>query len=126
MLDGDQAMTLRHQPVAQKWRNCRLSFRPSIAGRSEMPKPPLDPDVADTAPEATVQMAYDHEHLVPYLRFLDADSEGADWPEVARIVLHIDAGRQPARARRAWESHLAWEKWMTTHGYKELLRGRLK
>ena len=34
------------------------------------------------------------------LRLLDADEEGADWREVARIVLHI--------ARQAFESHLAW------------------
>jgi hypothetical protein len=39
------------------------------------------------------------EHLVTYLRVLDADAEGAEWTEVARIVLHPT--REPARARRA-------------------------
>jgi len=43
--------------------------------------------------------------------------------EVARLVLHIDPSRDPARARRAWESHLARAKWMTEHGYRYLLRG---
>jgi hypothetical protein len=90
-----------------------------------MQKPPLDPDVADTAPEATALTAYDYEHLVTYLRLLDADAEGADWREVAKIVLHIDSEREPARARRAWESHLARAKWMTTTGYKDLLCGSL-
>jgi hypothetical protein len=55
-----------------------------------MQKPPLDPDVADTAPSNSLLTVYDEEHLITYLRLLDADAEGADWREVARIVLHID------------------------------------
>jgi len=55
-----------------------------------MQKPPLDPDVADAAPTDLTLTPYDHEHTVTYLRLLDADAEGADWREVARIVLHID------------------------------------
>jgi hypothetical protein len=89
-----------------------------------MPQPPLDPPVADGAPEANVLTGYDEEHLVTYLRLLDADAEGADWTEAARIVLHIDPSREPARARRAWESHLARARWLTEHGYRHLLRGR--
>ncbi|MCC6887284.1 MAG: DUF2285 domain-containing protein [Hyphomicrobiales bacterium] len=88
-----------------------------------MPKPPLDSPVADQAPEAEVLTRYDQEHLVTYLRLLDADTEGADWTEVARIVLHIDPAQEPERARRAWESHLARAKWMTEHGYRHLLEG---
>ena len=44
-----------------------------------MKRPPLDPDVADTAPIAPTLTGYDQEHLVTYLRLLDADAEGADW-----------------------------------------------
>jgi hypothetical protein len=44
------------------------------------------------------------EHLVPYLRMLDAYADGADWREVWPIVLHIDAEREPDRARRANDS----------------------
>lgn len=84
---------------------------------------PLDPDVADVAPTAVTLTGYDHEHLVTYLRLLDADVEGADWREVSRIVLHIDPDREPERARRAFDSHLARAKWMTAHGYRDLLRG---
>ena len=87
-----------------------------------MPKPPLDPPVADQAPTAGDLTAYDHEHLVTYLRLLDADAAGADWAEVARIVLHIDPSREPDRARRAFDSHLARAKWMSREGYKHLLR----
>jgi hypothetical protein len=88
-----------------------------------MRMPPFDPDVADTAPSGSVLTAYDEQHLVTYLRLLDADADGADWREVARIVLHLDPDRESDRARRAFESHLARARWMTEHGYRQLLRG---
>ncbi len=87
-----------------------------------MPRPPIDPDVADLAPSEPVLTAYDEQHMVTYLRLFDADADGADWREVARIVLHIDPIREPDRARRAFDSHLARAKWMTSHGYRLLLR----
>ena len=90
-----------------------------------MRKPPLDPPVNDQAPESDVLTRYDQEHLVTYLRLLDADAERAEWTEVARIVLHIDPSQEPERARRAWESHLARAKWMTEHGYRDLLRAAM-
>jgi hypothetical protein len=52
------------------------------------------------------------------MRLLDADAEGADWREVARIVLDIDPEREPDRTRQAFESHLARARW----GYRHLLR----
>ena len=88
-----------------------------------MQNPPLDPDVADTAPVDVALTVYDEQHLVTYLRLLDADAQGADWREVAQIVLHIDPNREPIRARKAFDSHLARAKWMTEHGYRHLLRG---
>ncbi len=87
-----------------------------------MPKPSLRPKVADAAPTADTLTGYDEEHLITYLRLLDADAEGADWAEVARIVLQINPAQEPDRARRAFESHLARAKWMTMHGYQYLLR----
>jgi hypothetical protein len=88
-----------------------------------MQKPPLDPDVADIAPNGFVLTAYDEEHRVTYLRLLDADAEGADWRDVARLVLHLDSEQESDRARRAFESHLSRARWMTEHGYRHLLRG---
>ena len=88
-----------------------------------MAKTPLDPPVSDTAPAEPVLTGYDEQHLVTYLRLLDADAEGADWREVAKVVLHIDPDREPERAKRAWESHLARAKWMTENGYRHLLLG---
>jgi hypothetical protein len=55
-----------------------------------MQGPPLNPDCADVAPAEPGLTAYDEEHAVTYLRMLDAHEEGADWRDVARIVLHID------------------------------------
>jgi len=88
-----------------------------------MPKLPLDPDVANTAPSGALLTVYDEEHIITYLRMLDANAEGADWSEVARIVLHLDPEREPDRTRRAFDSHLSRAKWMTEHGYRHLLRG---
>jgi len=42
---------------------------------------------------------------------------------MARIVLKIDPSKEPERARKALESHLARARWMTEHGYKDLLKG---
>ena len=89
-----------------------------------MPETPLDPPVSDQAPDGDALTDYDQEHFVTYLRLLDADAEGADWAEVARIVLHIDPKQEPERARRAWESHLTRAKWMMQHGYRDLLKSK--
>jgi hypothetical protein len=88
-----------------------------------MQKPPLDPDVADVAPTASVLVPYDHEHMVTYMRLLDADADGADWRQVSQIVLHRGADREPNRTKLAFESHLRCAMWMTVHGYQQLLRG---
>jgi hypothetical protein len=81
------------------------------------------PHVADTAPNEPFLTGYDEQHLAIYLRLLDAESEGADWREVAKVVLKIDPNKEPQRARRVWESHLSRAKWMTTNGFRHLLRG---
>jgi hypothetical protein len=60
---------------------------------------------------------------ITYLRLLDANAQGADWREVARVVLHLDPEHDSDRARRAFERHLSRAKWMTEHGYRHLLRG---
>ncbi|MGM4954129.1 DUF2285 domain-containing protein [Bradyrhizobium barranii] len=86
-----------------------------------MKKPPLDPDIADAAPSDPKLTPYDEQHVVTYIRLLQAEGEGADWREVARIVLHLDPQREPDRARTAYQSHLARAKWVTEQG--RLLRG---
>lgn len=54
---------------------------------------------------------------------LDADAEKADWQAVAKIVLYVDPEREPDRAKRAWERHLARARWLTENGIRQLLRG---
>lgn len=66
-----------------------------------MRKRPLDPDLADTAPVSDQLTGYVEQHVVTYLRLLDAHAEDADWREVARIVLHINPAQEPQRVRRA-------------------------
>ena len=46
-----------------------------------MPQPPPAAPVADTAPDAEVLTRYDEQHLVTYLRLLDADREEKHEPE---------------------------------------------
>jgi hypothetical protein len=86
-----------------------------------MNRPPVDPDVADVAPNESAMTTYDELHVVTYMRLLQADSEGADWREATRIVLHIDPERESDRARSAYQSHLARAKWLTEQG--RLFRG---
>jgi hypothetical protein len=87
-----------------------------------MKKPPLDPKVVDLAPADPAVTTYDEEHIVTYLRLLDADADGADWRDVSRIVLRIDPDNEADRARVAFESHLSRARWMTEQGYRHLLR----
>lgn len=83
--------------------------------------PPLDPEVADLAPDEPTLTPYDQQHAVTYVRLLDAEKDNADWREVARIVLHIDLEADLARAHRCYESHLTRAKWAARHGYRHLL-----
>lgn len=81
----------------------------------------LDPEVDDVAPRGNIVTAYDEQHYVTYLRLLDACRDGADWREVARIVLHRDPVAEEARSRRCWESHLARAQWLSSAGYRRIL-----
>ncbi len=79
-------------------------------------------DFLDEPPESAALTTYDREHMKLYLRLLDAAADGADWREVVQILFGLDAEREPDRARRVHDSHLARARWMTTHGYRELVR----
>ena len=77
---------------------------------------------ADHAPSEERLTDYDRRHFTVYARLLDAEREDADWREIARLVLGIDPDADLVRAYDSWTSHLARAKWMTTSGYKLLLR----
>ena len=73
---------------------------------------PQDPELTD----------YDRDHAVTYLRLLDAEEAGADWQEVAKVVLGVDPRGDFERAQVMHATHLARAKWMRDGGYKNLLR----
>lgn len=81
----------------------------------------------DEPPVSAVLTAYDREHMILYLRLLDAAADGADWREAVTILFGLDPEREPERARRVHDTHLARARWMTEHGYRLLVReGRLR
>jgi Uncharacterized conserved protein (DUF2285) len=73
--------------------------------------PPVSPTVTE----------YDHAHHATYLRLLDADNEGADWQEVARVVLELDPIADPETAKAIWKRHLDRARWMSEQGYRQLI-----
>jgi hypothetical protein len=84
---------------------------------------PLDPPVLDAPPDEDCLTDYDRQHLVTYLRLLDAEAAGADWREVAKIVLKLDPEAAPHRARQVHAAHLRRAHWMTEQGYRQMLAG---
>lgn len=78
----------------------------------------------DRAPEAQRLTAYDEDHLEDYLRLIDEDDAGADWPDVAARVFGIDPAAEPDRAKAMHASHLTRARWMTEVGYAYLLGPR--
>lgn len=78
------------------------------------------PAFEDRPPAGDRLSDYDQRHLATYLRLLDADEEGADWREIAKIIFGIDPEREPARARRVLDSHLQRARWMRDEGYRQI------
>jgi hypothetical protein len=76
--------------------------------------------IADEAPWSTNLTSYDLAHLVLYLQVLDACADGASEEEVALEILGIDPRKEPARAKRAVESHVRRARWMRETGYRYL------
>ena len=76
--------------------------------------------IADEAPSSRHLTSYDMANLVLYLELLDACADGAAEEEIAREILGIDPAKEPARARRAFESHLRRARWMREAGYRYL------
>ena len=87
-----------------------------------MPRRVRNLAIADEPPSPAALTTYDKEHLIVYTRLLDSEADGADWMEASLLVLRIDPVREPARAHRAWETHLSRAKWMSDNGYRQLLR----
>jgi hypothetical protein len=80
-----------------------------------------NPDFQDQPPASDTLTHYDRAHLKLYMRLLDADASGADWQEVTQVLFGIDLVDDPQRAKTVHAAHLARAKWMTEHGYRQLL-----
>lgn len=78
-------------------------------------------ELRERAPEGVPLTEYDREIAPIYLRLLDADAAGADWREVSKIVLGVDAVTEPRRAEVMHASHLARARWLRDGGYREFL-----
>lgn len=85
------------------------------------PTPPAFDEFAPTSADIT---DYDRRHIKLYMRLLDATADGADWTEIVEVLFGIDPVREPDRARRVHDSHLARARWMTQSGYRQLLGRR--
>ena len=79
--------------------------------------------ISDLAPQGDDLTDYDHAHMTLYLRLFDAAENGASLQEISQILFGIDADKEPERARKIYDSHLARARWMTEHGYRKLLEG---
>jgi hypothetical protein len=80
-----------------------------------------DRGLRDRAPNGELT-DYDREHAALYLRLLDADADGADWREVARVVMGLDVGHGAEAARLTYATHLARAQWLRNGGYADLLK----
>jgi len=85
---------------------------------------PLSPEtpIADAPPTDNCVTVYDRDHLKLYMRLLDAQSAGAPLGEVTLVLFGIDAEAEPERAKFVHDSHLGRARWMTEHGYRDLLK----
>lgn len=79
-------------------------------------------DFIEAPPTGAVLTDYDRAQLKTYLRLLDAAAEGADWREAAAAIFGLDVAADPERARQIYRRHLERARWMTEHGYRDLLR----
>ncbi|KRE12657.1 hypothetical protein ASE66_19325 [Bosea sp. Root483D1] len=76
----------------------------------------------DVPPSSETLTVYDREHMVLYLRLLDAARDGADWREAVRVLFELNPDIAPERCRRVHDAHLARAQWLHERGYRELAR----
>ena len=79
-------------------------------------------DFLDAPPTGGALTDYDRAQMKTYLRLLDAAAEGAGWREAAAAIFALDVAADPERARLVHDRHLERARWMTEHGYSDLLR----
>ncbi len=83
--------------------------------RSDIPRSPISHRMAQGSRFTTNSMRL-------HTSACSMQADGTDWREVSQLVLRIDPDREPDRARRAFDGHLAQAKWAAGAGYKQLLQ----
>jgi hypothetical protein len=97
---GIRGFNPKLKKAAERLDGLRTPEGEPIPREMHMQRPPPGPEVAHTAPSSSILTAYDEQHLITYLRLLDAHAEGADWREIARTVLHLDPEHESDRSGR--------------------------
>lgn len=87
-----------------------------------MLRPRFDAPIADEPPASDQLTPYDEVHVIHYVILLDAERDKVAWEDVAREALQIDPAKEPTRARRAFETHLARARWMANSGWRQMLK----
>jgi hypothetical protein len=82
------------------------------------------PQFLDEPPQGQNLTTYDREHMVLYLRLLDAHRDGADWREAVQLLFGLDPDAELDRCKKIHAAHLARAQWMTEQGYRDLLSGK--
>lgn len=80
------------------------------------------PRILDEPPASSGITDYDREHMKLYLRLHDSATSGADWREAVAVLFGLDPAVEPKRAQHVYDTHLARARWMTTDGYRLLVR----
>ena len=66
------------------------------------------PTFLDEPPQGPKLTSYDREHMVLYLRLLDAERDGADWREAVQVLFGLDPDLEPKGASeftlRTWRA----------------------
>jgi hypothetical protein len=92
-------------------------MRPAVIER------PIDPDVADEAPNAAVLTGYDEEHGITYLRLLDAEAEGATGVRWRALCCISTRDVNPSVRGAPGRATCHASNGMVERGYRHLLRG---
>ena len=78
--------------------------------------------VSDEAPWSEKLTEYDEAHFYTYARLLDLLNQGKSLQEISQELFEIDAGAEPERAQKCFDSHVKRARWATTTGYQLLLK----
>ena len=77
------------------------------------------PAIVDTVPWDDGITSYDESHFSCYLQLLDAAAADVTEEEMCRVILKLEPSDRGLDILR---SHLKRARWMTEHGYRQLLK----